>query len=615
VPKYGIHHIVLQEAVSELYASGNNAASDAAEVIKAEAPSAIIGSIGPDLFFWGPDYEVAEKFYKLYESIKEVAELLDKVSQPIREIMDAVVEPVEDLVETLAPNTVRLIEDLLNEIKQTESAFRSAIGTQLFAGVMTGANLLTNAGGIGSLSHEFFQMFVPDLQNNEKEETWLWFDMLHYRRTGQFAQNLVKRAGSDRGKAFAFGYLSHIATDVTGHAFVNQIVGTPYRLNVQRHVTAENYQDSWSYDQYYGGESINQTLFARLGLPKSLPSDIGDLLHGAFIETYAGLDHPKTRLGGDGFYTRNQIDETYELFYQVMQLMGSMGVERPEEPFSGVADILADILDNFRPVPSQPSTPSMCSWEDIWAFGETRDSRRCYETFFGAMTNWLNYLGELVKWTLDTIRNLIDLLLAILLSLPVCVLLAILYGIQLLCYQTYRAALKVLAMSGFVTPEPDELDDSVARNLITLAQPCAINFEFPSRGKPFCNNLVCPVPEPEEPTTAAAFYARGIASTPERFISEEPFNEQALRMYALSANDPGQTRSLQHNSLSIGNSRDFTAWMIRHANDPQITGDIQNILYTAWNLDADRGYGYHTWRGEVPEAAPFSVVHEEYFTV
>ena len=114
------------------------------------------------------------------------------------------------------------------------------MGTGLFAGVLEGANLLTDAGGISSLSHQFFQMFVPGLQKNEKEKDWYWFDMLHYRQTGNFAYNLVKSATSNREKALAFGYLSHIATDVVGHAYVNQIVGTAYRLNVHRHVTAEN---------------------------------------------------------------------------------------------------------------------------------------------------------------------------------------------------------------------------------------------------------------------------------------------------------------------------------------------------------------------------------------
>lgn len=616
MPKYGTHHIVLKEAVSELYASGNSTALSAADMIQAEVPSAIIGSIGPDLFFWGPDYKVVDELYKLYQNIAKVMEAYNNVVQPIREIKDTVGEPVEDLVETLAPDAVQMITYLLNKVEETSALFKSTISTGLFAGVLVldGANLLTNAAGIGSLSHQFFQMFVPGLQYNKNEREWYWFDMLHYRRTGQFAQHLVNSATTPREKAFAFGYLSHIATDVTGHPFVNQIAGTAYRLNVHRHVTAENFQDCWKYSQYYDGESINQTLFSRLGLPQNLPPDVGDLLFNAFKETYTGVDHP-TKLPGDGFYTRDQIDTTYELFYKILKLMESMAVKRPEEPFSGVADILADALDNFSPPPPPPSTSSSsCSWTDILSFGLTENSRECYEEFFEEVDDWLNYMGELIKWSLETLGNLINLLLTLFLSLPISVLLAILYGIQLVCYQIYRSARMVLSTNGFVMPEPDELDNSVARNLITLFQPCADNFKtFPSVGTPVRNNLICPVPMAEEPRTAAAFHPAVIESTPDRFIREEPFNEQVLHMYALS-NSPGQTRSIESDRRSIGNATDFTAWMIRHANDPNITGETHSMLYANWNLDSDRGYGYLAWKGTVPHADPFTVEDEEYLS-
>jgi hypothetical protein len=613
MPKYGIHHIVLKEAVTELFVSENEVARDAASIVQSEIPSAFIGSVGPDLFFWGPDYEIVDKLYKLYRNIADVIEIYNKVVEPIRKVKDAVGEPVEDLVETLAPSTVDLIRLLLNEIEETAELFKSAIGTGIFAGVLEGANLLTDAAGIGSLSHQFFQQFVPDLQNNENEENWYWFDMLHYRYTGDFARNLVQSANTSTEKAFAYGYLSHIAADVTGHPYVNQIVGSPYRLNVHRHVTAENYQDSWKYAMYYNGESINQTLFARLGLPESLPKDVGDLLHSTFINTYSSVNHPK-RLPGDGYYTREQIDLTYEVFYKILKLMESMAVERPTEPFSGVADILADALDRFSPPPDPPDTQSSaCGWDDILSFGLTSSSRECYENFFEEVADWLSYLGELIIWSLETLRNLIDLLLTLLLSIPISVLLAILYGIQLLCYQIYRSARMVLSTNGFVMPEPDELDNSIARNLITTYQNCTYNFKnFPSRGKPVTNNLVCPISMTEQPVTAAAFHPASIMSTPDRFISEEPFNETAVRTYAISAESPGQTRSIQSDRMSIGNARDFTAWMIQNAHADNLSDEILKILYTNWNLDSDRGYGYRTWNGVVPNADPYSVEDEGY---
>jgi|Deesub1362B_J571_1020462.scaffolds.fasta_scaffold08336_1 hypothetical protein len=613
MPKYGIHHIVLREAVPELYASGQQAAMRAADIIQQERPAAMIGSIGPDLFFWAPDYEIVDQFYTLYQNIEKAVDLYNRIVQPIRDVISAVGEPVEDLVETLAPSTVQLVRTLLEEIDQTASLFKSAIGTGLFAGVLQGADLLTDAAGVAPLSSQFFQMFVPDLQHNKSEQKWYWFDMLHYRQTGQFARHLVQKANNNREKAFAFGYLSHIATDVVGHAYVNQIVGTVYRMNVQRHVTVENFQDTWKYARFYGGESINETLLSRLELPENLPSDVGDLLHESFRSTYQRQPHPR-RLGGDGFYTRDQIDETYEVFYKVIKLMGSMYVRRPEEPFSGVGDILSDALDRFSPPPSPPSTSSsMCSWTDILSFGITASSRECYENFFRELATWLDYLGQLIAWSLETLRNLIDLLLTLLLSLPISVLLAILYGIQLLCYQIYRSARTVLILNGFVMPDPDDLNNSIARNLITLFQTCAVNFKtFPNTGTPYRNSLVCPMARAEKPVTAAAFHASSVAATPDLFISQEPFHETSLRNYALVAASPGQTRSFQYDRMSIGNARDFTAWMIRHASDPGTSGDTLKILYANWNLDADRGYGYRTWKGTVPTADPYAIPDEVY---
>ena len=185
-----------------------------------------------------------------------------------------------------------------------------------------------------------------------------------------------------------------------------------------------------------------------MGLPQTLPPGVGDLLDTAFRAAYGSLPPPRRpgRLAGDGYYTRADIDTTYDVFYKVLKLMESMAVERPTEPFTGAADILSDALSAFSPPPDPPDTSSSsCSWEDILSLGLTENSRDCYENFFEEVANWLSYLGELLVWTLETLRNLLDLVLALILSLPICVLLALLYGIQLLCYQAYRTARMALS--------------------------------------------------------------------------------------------------------------------------------------------------------------------------
>ena len=137
--------------------------------------------------------------------------------------------------------------------------------------------------------------------------------MLHYRNTGEFGRNLVANATTAQQRAYAYGYLSHIATDSVGHAYVNQIVGGPYRMHIQRHVTVENFMDSLQFSNKYNKESINKLLLDKLSLLETtLSTDIIDLIDKSFHDTYSRVKHP-CRVN-DGFLSKEQIEETYEIF-------------------------------------------------------------------------------------------------------------------------------------------------------------------------------------------------------------------------------------------------------------------------------------------------------------
>lgn len=625
MPKYGIHHIVLTDAIGALLASPDAVARNAGTELASNHGMSMLGAVGPDLLFWAPDYEIVDKLYTFYKNYQAVVDLYNQIVQPIRDIRDAVVEPIEDAVETLAPSTVALIRTLIEEMRETAELFKSTISTGLFAGVISGANLLTDAAGFPSLAAGFFYTFRPPLQDGLPEDQWYWFDMLHYRKTGDFGRRLVAnaRTGSAQQRAYAYGYLSHIATDLVGHAYVNQIVGGPYRLQVQRHVTVENFMDTWKFQQYYG-ENINQVLFDKFGLPDTLPTDVGDLIHQTLRDVYTGVPHPQ-RLPGDGFLTRDQIDQTYEIFYEILKLMQNMAVARPEEPFSGVADILNGALEDlFEPPPSPPSSPSgACSLGDILSFGLTASSRECYEEFFDQLEDWLSYIGELLAWAFETLLDLFDLLLSLLLSLPIMVLLAILYGLQLLLYEIYQTVRSVLALQGFIFPEPRDLNDAHGRNLTTPFQ-CGIvgcvserlsavigTVNYPRWTNLATSHLVCPGPPVEQPATIPNFDPPLDTITPDQFITLTPLNLGALAAYAASPS-PARTRALYRRCLRIGNATDLTAWMIGIASNPEAPGAARAVAFTNWNLDSDRGYGYKTWRGILPPVPAIPVTDEFY---
>lgn len=623
MPKWGIHNIVLAEAMGKLLTTGNTAGQDASADMFNHRSQAMLGAIGPDLFFFAPDYEIVDKLYKVYENFEEVIDLYNKVVQPFRDVRDAVVEPIEDAVETLAPSTVDIIRIAVEEIKETAGLFKSTIQTGIFAGVISGVNLLTDTAGFSRASAEFFDLFIPPLQKNQPETKWYWFDMLHYRQTGEFGKNLVRIAqeGTARQRAYAFGYLSHIATDVVGHAYVNQIAGGPFRLQSQRHTVVESFMDTRKVFEY-DGTSVNQTLLDKLGMPEEyepLHDEICDLLHQAFNDTYTNpVKHPQrvnveNDAAGDpteksGFLNKEQIKETYEILYKIMKITKKMVVKRPEEPFSGVADVLSEALEDvFESPPAPPGSGSggACSLGDILSFGLSSSSRDCYENFFENLEDWMEYFGELLQWAVETIADIVDLILAALLALPITVLLALLYGIQLLMYELYQTVRFILSLEGFFTPEPVDINSSHGRNLTTTEHCVVERFRYPKFRDKTKSHLVCPPAWIERPTTVPDFYPHSINTTPDSFIHDRPLDLKALFEYAFSPNVEN-TRGLEKSEKKIGNAVDFTSWVIQTAADSSAPEIDKNVAYTNWNLDSDRGYGYKTWETD-PDGIPSDV--------
>jgi hypothetical protein len=592
----------MRESIHKLKISSDAQDRDVGYLLTHHEDMAMLGAIGPDVFFWAPDYDVVKKLYRLYKNLEEIHDQYEAVVEPLRKIRDAIGEPVKQTLQQALPHSYETVVNLVKELERTSKACKAALSTGLLAGVIEGANLVTDARSLPPLATQFFQEFIPDLQHNRPEQNWYWFDMLHYRRTGDFARKLLKDAPGDRSRAYAYGYLSHIATDVIGHGYVNQIVGGPYRLHVQRHATVENFMDCWAFWNDYGG-SVSHLIAEKLQLPDSLPAEIRDLLYQSFKGTYEGIPHPTRLTGHDGFFTPRQIEEAYEAFYLVLQAMGKMGLSKPQEPFSGVGAVLAaaagGVLQGGAPAPPNLSGAGGCGIEDVFSFGATPRSRECYKNFFEDMGKVLDHLGKLLQWALDKLLDLVDLLLTFILSLPITAILAILYGIQCALYEAYRIAHSVLALQGFIYPLPSELATSHGRSLVSTFQCCAAPFdEFPRWSDLGTSHLLCPPTVLEYPTTAADFYTQGQDVLPEQFIRQRPFDKGALQKYAAAA-DPQATTNLHSQGVCMGNAVDMTAWMIATAHHPPNPG-AKDLVFTNWNLDADRGYGYKTWAGDIP---------------
>jgi zinc dependent phospholipase C len=192
------------------------------------------GAIGPDIFFLLPDFTspTGNVILTVVKWIRDVWEWFDEHFMSAWE-------------KWVRPGVVNQITGgLLNEIGQFMQELSSTI-TDLILDLV--AKLW-----------DWFGLLTSGVPQGYADSNFYWSDMFHYRKTYQFAKQLFKNAASDQDKseqfrAFALGWISHCATDVTGHSFVNEKCGGPWRLHWQRHHLVENHMDASVYDSLHGG--------------------------------------------------------------------------------------------------------------------------------------------------------------------------------------------------------------------------------------------------------------------------------------------------------------------------------------------------------------------------
>ncbi len=392
--------------------------------------------------------------------------------------------------------------------------------------------------------------------------------------------------------AFALGYLSHIATDLVGHAYVNQVVGGPYRLQLHRHITVENFMDTWAFDRWYG-ENITPSLMERLEFEPGLDpnainawvednADLRNLLFAALRDQEVYRD-PVRR--PDSFLTREQLDQTFTNFYLALDLMRQSSIQPPVEPFDGVLDILESIFDDlFEPAPNV-SPPSPVN-----------------------LDQWAESVLDFINWAFETLQDLFDALLALGVAALAIVAQAIIYGIRLVLYEIYQEVRWALARFGFVYPEPGNLNNPLAQSLIRPVQ-CGIQgcltgtdlWLYPRRQDRTVNQewgqLGCSPSSALERLQTSPNTAEQSPSdlSPAMFINEEPYSEDALLRYSVAS--LGGTEELWRDCVRIGNARDLSAWMMVAANGG--SHQERKIAFTNWNLDSDRGFAYKTWNGRI----------------
>ena len=595
-------HLTMMELQSQRLQANPALGKPVAKALAAAPTEGNLGSIGPDMLFWadwGGYTPIVNTIFDIYKTVDKVYDAINDLVEPITDAIDKTVNQLTGGLSGQISATTAMVSALIN------TAMQDLITSQV----------------------DYFSTLKPDMQIKGKvtsEVNWNWLDYTHHRRTGAMTQALIQRANasrSDRQRAYAYGWLSHVTGDVLGHPYVNLAVGGPYRSHWQRHFIQEKFMDSWIWGFYHTpGVSMpasvtpgtipfayntwsnvnGSSLHKKIDLGTSLPPEIADLIAGALRDTYFNMPHPN--VGGTvPFLGANEVDRAYQMLFEGLEIMTSRDrlVTRPTPP----------LVFNDDAPPTYPS-PGGGSGGGGGGGGFGGDLLSLLAAIAAFIANTLLYVAQLAAWIASQVLTP--------LTYPVRY---ALYLIQLGLYEAYRAFRWSLALSGWAYPDPEHLANPIAQQFINPQGQMGIDRprrEFPPEKR---NCIGFPLSGSEPMELVSAPYQFGARNYPWAFIEAAPSSIDMEKKLIEAAN-PKDTIQLVADSMPLftrlkttpallGNAMDF--YMRRAGEIESSGGGAKNLQLPDWNLDGDRGYAFKCWKlGSALEPPPVGGVDITY---
>jgi hypothetical protein len=594
---------------------------------------AALGAVGPDLFFFLPDFRDEGGI-----SVSNVLIFIPDFLEGLYDALDPYISKWEHYLGPISEDTAEEISRLTGGLSET----LGDIGGEL-AGILTTAleDLVTGQA-------DFWSFFSLGLNKGFDDQAFFWSDIGHYRRTGAFGRALWEHADGDMAddslRAYALGYISHLGTDTTAHSFVNTICGGPFRTHWQRHHLVENHMDALWYLQdglgprsgdqypqvtesalYYdiafgdGGNVVTRPSYPtgdtmrenwerkrKLDIDSDLPDSIAELLVQVMKDLYYGEGgfHPKILQDNGGRPSPELIDEAYRLWFRFLKLMSVDGFshEPPPPP---------DVFPNLDfPTPSDPSDDPPDDSDDSW-WDDLLD-------FILSVLSVIAYLLEVIAY----LATLPWAILADLITYPFR--LALYYALELPLFHMLKAFRSVLVMTGYMLP----MEDEIRLGLVRVGDKDSVNFQAvigdigdvfggvtpPEHGRELFRDPAYPYVHPEDefhhpwdypdyvdpkkatercPTTAGP-WAR--LDGPDVLFADAD-QDARIRDTLEAADGPLAADAaglMVGPNSNLGDPVAFTKYLIwLTTRDPKQKDRSPEIV--DWNLDADRGYGYHDW--------------------
>jgi hypothetical protein len=272
MPHLAFHLEVLNQAIDQLVSKGDSRG----DIMAKHNKFAALGALGPDLLRYLPVSKTLADDLDQLASQPIVQGQLKLAQLNLTELMELFFKPLGGIYSLMFRRLVIPAWPVMNKIKsflddadavagaENLLAFKALIG-QANNILSEATSLQGHAAGVDGLTElaaEIIGLAAPwmekEAQYNSLNLTFKADDheanrlseFLRWHRSGDFALNLLKQAADQRQQAFAYGYLSHVAASVTGESFVNNITGGPYRTHWLRNRLVSNFVDSWTFGYF-----------------------------------------------------------------------------------------------------------------------------------------------------------------------------------------------------------------------------------------------------------------------------------------------------------------------------------------------------------------------------
>lgn len=462
-----------------------------------------LGAIGPDLFYMLPDFAHRNGAQidglMIRKVIQWVLDVWGDIDQDFVKKWDKWISPVstnaDQLASQLTGGLSNQLADILNDLtKAVTDAFRGLVASM--------------GDWFGVLSSGPPQAFP--------NSAFYWADQFHYRRTYQFAFVLFKQAhaaldaattddsrfDAQTRMAFAVGWLTHCATDVTGHPFTNAKSGGPYRDHWQRHHLVELHFDSQNYSAHNSGPCYGEVgtsamhfwvaFRKRTDGPYAGREDAPAYDYFTGFPAYDNSDTPTAAAQRHELFDLDTGDFPDHLVEALLQAMTDVHPDGPkiltQDPQYSATDSSgepngqpnaksmvqmwaivyaymkltgSDGLSPRRPTPPELTTDHSFPTPPGGGYGVDDDPTRGADVENNHSFNWLDlvlaifawaiYLAEVIVWLATIVPGLgLDLLTKSGRD--------IVYQIQCAAWYLYILSRRALVMTGFLIPKPEELD-------------------------------------------------------------------------------------------------------------------------------------------------------------